>query len=402
MNNVCRSVIKQLAVLALCIAMGLSLPVSVSAQAIKSLPPLHTSGKKFVTASGNEVLLQGVNIGGWLVTEGWMCGDKQGDRFMLERFESRFGPEKAATLMNAWYDNWFTTADMDRIKSYGFNLIRVPFGFRNLQDAHGDWHRNAQGMIDMARLDWVVREAAQRHIYVIFDLHIWPGQQENYPAISRLTPEGEAEQAKAAAIWGAMARHFKGNGTVAGFDLFNEPEGSPNDNMERASYEAIRKADPQRIVIGEAMYYSNFSDPYWTNAVWSGHYPGDKQTGTVDGRVDAWAKDQKISDNPNVPAPVFIGEMKSFDDSQQSAADLVSAMKSRDWSYAVWCYKAVNKGGWASFNYYGSSVAYDSATDSYDDLLKMFSTKLTQWQDPKAPINYYETPWWIAGYRQSH
>jgi len=363
------------------------------------LPCLYTSGHRFVDPSGKEVVLRGVNIGGWLVTEGWMCGDKQGDNYMLERLEQRFGETKAAALMNVWYDNWMTTADLDRIQSYGFNLIRVPFGYRNLQDAAGQWHRNAKGEIDFSRLDWIVREAGKRGIYVILDYHIWQGRKEGYSTISRLQPGGDEQRAKAAIVWAAVARHFKGNGAVAAFDLFNEPEGSPGDTLQRVSYEALRKEDPQRIVIGEAMYYTNFNDMYWTNAAWSSHYPGDKASGTVENRIASWEKANKIADNPGVPAPIFIGEMKSPEDTVQSASDLVQAMAKRDWSWAVWCYKAVNVGGWASFDYYGDSVKYDSAADSYDDLMKLWSTRLKQWQYPAQPRNYYTTDWWINGYR---
>ena len=156
-------------------------------QAIISLTPasyLHTRGKDIVDRTGRVVRLRGVNIGGWLVTEGWMCGQRDTsssvdiERGALEQLEKRFGPEKAATLMNAWYDHWLTTNDLDLIQSWGFNVIRVPFSYRNLQDAAGNWKQDALGNIDFSRMDWVAREAAKRGIYVIFDLHVWPRQLE--------------------------------------------------------------------------------------------------------------------------------------------------------------------------------------------------------------------------------
>ncbi len=365
-----------------------------------TLPPLHTFGQKFVDPKGNEVLLQGVNIGGWLVTEGWMCGDKQGDRFLLERLEQRFGEAKAAELMDVWYDNWMTTADLDRIQSYGFNFIRVPFGYRNLQNAAGDWHRNAKGEIDFSRFDWIVNEAGKRGMYVVLDYHIWQGQKEGYSDISLLKSPGDVQRAKAATVWAEVAKHFKGNGTMAAFDLFNEPEGSPGDSLQRPSYEAIRQADPDRICLGEGVWYTNFNDKYWTNAGWSDHYPVDKAAGTVEEKVERWSKAHKVADNPAVPTPVFIGELKAPDDNLQSARELIQAMQARHWSWAVWCYKAVNNGGWASFNYYGDSMRYDSAVDSYDSLKAQWSTRLRQWQDPRQPVNYYTEDWWIDGFRR--
>ena len=364
---------------------------------------LHTQGKDFRDRSGKVVMLRGVDIGGWLVTEGWMCGQKDRLwRWALEQLEARFGPEKAARLMAAWYDNWFTTRDLDRIQGYGFNLIRVPFGYRNLQDAKGEWKRDAAGEIDFSRLDWVVREAGQRGIYVILDLHIWQGQKEKYARISRNEPGSEEDRAHAVALWTEIAKHFKGNGAIAAFDLINEPEGCPGDAMQRAMYEAIRRQDPERVIIGESMWYTNFSDKYWTNAVWSAHYPVDRKPGTVEEKVARWEQAQGITDHPEVPAPIFIGEMKAPEDTAASAFALAQAMNRRGWSWAVWTYKGVNVGGWASFNY-DASVKYDLAKDSYESLLAKWTTDLTRWQDPAQAAtaqaaNYYLVPWWTEGY----
>ena len=359
---------------------------------------LHTQGKDFRDRAGKVAALRGVNIGGWLVTEGWMCGQSDdGGRWALEQLEARFGSEQAAKLMDVWYDSWFTVRDLDRIKSYGFNVIRVPFGYRNLQDAQGNWKRDAKGGIDFSRMDWVVREAGQRGIYVIFDLHIWQGEKEKYPRISRNEPGSAEDRARAVALWSEVAQHFKGNGAIAAFDLINEPEGCPWDAMQRAMYEAIRKQDPERVIIGEAMWYTNFSDKYWTNAVWSSHYPVDDKPGTVEEKVARWEKAQGITDHPEVPAPIFIGEMKAPEDTVASAAELAEAMNKRGWSWAVWTYKGVNVGGWASVNYY-ASARYDLAKDSYEALLAKWKTDLTRWQDPAQPVNYYLSPWWIEGY----
>jgi len=383
------------------VAGGAALRARAVEPAATTLRPLHVEGQNFVDSTGKHVALHGVNIGGWLVTEGWMCGQSDSrDRFALEELEDRFGPGKAAALMNVWYDHWFTTADLDRIQGMGFNLIRVPFGYRNLMDAKGDWHRDWEGHIDFSRFDWVVREAGKRGIYVIFDYHVWPGQKDAYSEISHNEPASAASRAESAQIWGELAKHFKGDGTVAGFDLLNEPEGCPGDMVQRQFTDAIRAQDPDRIVIGEGMYYTNFKDGYWKNGVWSAHYPDDKADGTVDQKIAKWSSTQNIDQNPDVPAPVFIGEMKSPQDTEDSAVALAEALNKRGWSWAVWDYKAANMGGWASFDYDGS-FRYDLSKDSYDSLYQRWSTELTQWQDPAKPKNYYVSQWWIDGYQKA-
>ncbi len=148
---------------------------------------LHVDGSRLIAANGREVKLRGINIGGWLVTESWMCGfvdskdtkEATGSaglagRSALDSLEDRFGPEKAAALMNTWQDHWITARDLDQIQNAGFNLIRIPISYRTLQHADGSWVLDSHGQIDFNRMDWVVREAAKRGIYTIFDLHVWP------------------------------------------------------------------------------------------------------------------------------------------------------------------------------------------------------------------------------------
>src|SRR5579862_5747346 len=89
----------------------------------QNLPALHAQGRQIRDSAGKIVQLRGVNVGGWLVTEAWMCGQTDdGKRKALEQLEARFGPEKATVLMNAWQDNWITSADLDAVKEYGCNL----------------------------------------------------------------------------------------------------------------------------------------------------------------------------------------------------------------------------------------------------------------------------------------
>ncbi len=362
---------------------------------------LRVEGKNFVDQTGATVRLRGVNIGGWLVPEGWMNGQTDSaDRWAIEQLEARFGTEKAEALMNAWFDNWFTIADLDVIKSWNFNLIRVPFGYRTLQNADGSWRRNSEGEIDFSRLDWVVNEAAKRGIYVVLDFHIWPGQKANYQKISRLEAGADEERAQVAAIWSEVAKHYQGNAAIAGFDLVNEPEGSPGDTLQRVMTDAIRAQDANRIVIGESQNYANFKEPYWNKAVYSAHYPGENDKGTPEEVVSIWEKSVQIPDNLDVAVPVFIGELKAPQDNAESAFAYANAMNKRDWSWAVWTYKTVDMGGWGAFNYY-KEMRYDLSKDSYESLMEKWTSGLSQWQKPDQPKNFYWNDWWIEGFKKA-
>jgi aryl-phospho-beta-D-glucosidase BglC (GH1 family) len=360
------------------------------------LPPLHAQGRDIRDSAGKVVHLHGVNVGGWLVSEAWMCGQTDdGKRRALEQLEKRFGDAKAATLMKAWQDNWITTQDLDAIKSYGCNLLRVPFHYRTLQDAQGNWYRDASKKnVDFSRMDWIVTESQSRGMYVIFDLHVWPGE---YQAISRDTPDGKQARAKMAALWAEVARHYKGVGSIAAFDVINEPEGSPGNILQKTFYDAIRSRDPQRMLVFESVAYPSIRTERWTNIVWSAHYPERTGQGSVAERLDAFDQKEKLSATAAVQVPVFIGECKATEDNSASADEMATAFNKRGWHWAVWTYKGVDNGGWASVNY-DRSLKYNLAEDPYEAILEKWTTGLSQWRESGKAETLHKTGWWIEGF----
>lgn len=142
---------------------------------------LRVSGTQVVDPNGNTVALHGTNLGGWLVFEDWMCGisdETHGDREAQVTLENRFGIDQTRALMNAWEDNWITSADFDNIQGLGLNVVRVPFSYRNFKRSDGSYWTDSNGNVDFSRLDWVVAQAKSRGIYVILDYHVWEGQLE--------------------------------------------------------------------------------------------------------------------------------------------------------------------------------------------------------------------------------
>ncbi|DBA79379.1 TPA: hypothetical protein ACH3X2_000025 [Trebouxia sp. C0005] len=90
---------------------------------------LRCDARELRNASHELVTLHGINLGGWLVTENWMCGlsdSTNGQRFARETLERRFGSE-AQVLMQAWESQWITAHDVSKIHELGFNMIRIPF-----------------------------------------------------------------------------------------------------------------------------------------------------------------------------------------------------------------------------------------------------------------------------------
>src|SRR5689334_10602335 len=118
-------------------ALAILFAVTTRAADTTSLPALHADGTRMVDAAGKPVTLRGCNIGNWLMLEPWMLGnliDVQDQGRLTDILCRRFGGERGMRLMNLYRESYITPRDFDLVKSFGFNLVRVPFDYRLLQD----------------------------------------------------------------------------------------------------------------------------------------------------------------------------------------------------------------------------------------------------------------------------
>ena len=350
---------------------------------------LHVEGRNLRTADGRDVQLRGVNLGGWLVTEAWMCGfeDSADDeaatgvggtpgRHTLESLEGRFGEPQAARLIEAWRDNWVTAKDLDRIRDAGFNLVRVPISYRTLQHEDGSWIVDSIRQIDFSRMDWIVREAAQRGIYVIFDLHVWPEQRFSSEKIGR--PDGRDILQSMSRLWAAIASHYRGEGAIAAFDLINEFPGAWG--VQQVLAEAVQREDPSRLQVIEGFTLEEFltlrASGKFPNGLFSEHLygPDPLTTGQIASRLKGYTAS---------PVPVYIGEFLAQD--LKAAASL---MEASGISWSSWTYKTVDGGDWSIFTYY-SSLRTDIQKDSYEIIMERWGGDLISWQKPGSTPNSY-------------
>ena len=189
--------------------------------------------------------------------------------------------------------------------------------------------------MDISRLDWTVREAKVHQLYVILVLHVWDSQQKDYQLISRYADEAKPSQAHAAALWYTIASHFKGNNTIAGFDIVNEPNGLPANVLHHALYEAVRAGDPDRIVIMESVPW----DDRWQNVMYSMHEYACMSEDLLANKV-CWEKQEKLRlcTQLNRGAPLYIGEFMTNKESWQ----WLLAQFNTGLSWSPWTYKTVN------------------------------------------------------------
>jgi aryl-phospho-beta-D-glucosidase BglC (GH1 family) len=340
---------------------------------------LKVSGTQVIDSSGNRFMLRGVNLGGWLVTENWMCGitDTLNEgRSALKTLESRFTPAQVDTLVNTWQDHWITSADLDSISALGFNFVRVPFGWRNLQDQHGQWRLNANGEIDFSRFDWIVSEAAQRNLYVLFDYHIWLKQDSAYNSISDI----DTVKKHTCLIWKAVASHFNNNPHVLGYDLLNEPTGSWNDHVMQMIYDTIRSVDPEHII---SIEWTNPDTSRWTNVIYQDHYYGMSFATLAENQNYFNAQYlPQIQAYQALNVPFYVGELHGFN-SDPSLAWSLEQYCLNDVHWSPWTYKTINMWGWGLISVYPNNVRVNIVTDSYADIL-------AKWQQVSNRNNMYE------------
>jgi len=302
---------------------------------------VHTQGKEIVDGAGKPLLLRGINLGNWLVPEGYMWrlnnGGPESPREIEALVTELVGPQRAREFWHTYRQNYITQADIRLIKQCGFNSIRIPFHYKFFEsdDAEG-----------FTLLDQVVQLAHQENLYVILDMHAAPGGQtgkniddsDGYPW---LFSDASAQQ-HTIAIWQRVARHYRNNATVLGYDLLNEPiPNYPGLEQYNASLEpfykrlttAVRQVDSHHVLIfGGAQWDNNFSvfgSPFEKNAVYTFHrYHAPAEQSTVQPYVD-------FRERYNVP--VWLGE--SGENSDEWLAKFVSVLEKNDIGWAFWPYK---------------------------------------------------------------
>ena len=270
---------------------------SVVAAAAVSL--VHQSGYNILDGAGNVLHLYGVNLGCWLLMEGYLCpidtgvpgsGTVVSDQYTaIALLDSRFGVATEQSLFRTYQSTWITDADLQNVKNAGMNVVRVPFWWGNLYTTNFEWRQDA-----FEYLDWVVNEAAKYNIYVILDLHGAFGSQtfNIYSGTANLNRywENSFYQSKTAELWTRVATHFKYNNNVLAYDLLNEPDGAPGSgstkntnilNAQKQLYQTVRAVDGGHMIIqeltGGSWDWNQLPGPAslgWTNVAYSPHsYP---------------------------------------------------------------------------------------------------------------------------------
>src|ERR1044071_7900887 len=102
-------------------------------------PLVRTEGQRFIAPDGTPLLIKGINLGNWLMPEGYMFKFEvaKSPRQIYGAFDRLLGPERAQAFWRQFRDTYITRDDIAFIQRVGFNTVRIPLHWRLFMDEIG-------------------------------------------------------------------------------------------------------------------------------------------------------------------------------------------------------------------------------------------------------------------------
>ncbi len=370
---------------------------------------IHAEGTKLVDGQGERFAVKGINLGNWLVPEGYMFkfARKRAPSEIAEVIEALVGPQEAERFWAAFRQDYITESDIRFIKAAGFNTVRVPLHWALFvrPGAAEDGSADAFEGPGWALLDRLVGWCREARLRVIVDLHAAPGGQTGvnhddgtgFP----LTFYVPRYRALTVALWKAIAGHYRDEPAVLGYDLLNEPispysdEAYLNPRLEplyREIVAAIRSVDAAHVVLLAGGQWSTsfamFGRPFDANAVYTYHKFWARPT------RDALQSYLNFSNRWNVP--ILIGETGEMNNQWNAEFRRLHERFGVGWIF--WPYKSFDTetavvsiakpAGWDLIARAGSSDTIDSAAlPPRADALRILDAYLEAAKFPNVRVN---------------
>lgn len=307
-----------------------------------------TRGQDLIAADGQPLLLKGINLGNWLLPEGYMFKFKTANspRLIQTVINELVGEDEGRRFWKTFQQNYITREDIRFIKRSGFNSVRVPFSYRLFATEATPAKLEGEGY---RLLDDVVSWCRQENLYVILDMHAAPGGQTGdniddswgYPFLF----ESAESQDLVVNIWRKLALRYRNEPIVIGFDLLNEPiahyfdAAKLNPKLEplyRRVVAAIRTVNRNQIIfLGGAQWNTNFKvfgPPFDSKLVYTFHkYWMDVNQAAVQEYLDFRNK---------YSVPIWMGE--SGENTDEWIASFRTLLERNNIGWCFWPYKKLD------------------------------------------------------------
>jgi len=327
---------------------------------------LKVKNGQIMASIGRPVTLKGVNLGGWLMMEGYIMGGRNiAEQEFKKSLAKKQGKQALKDFTRLFRDNFIRENDFKTISDLGFNCVRLPFNYRIIKEGA------------LRYLEDAVRHCKKYGLWCILDLHAAPGSQnEDWHSDSSgrtLLWKSGKYQDKFIKIWQLLSHKFRNEEAVAGYDILNEPvcqQNRPVLKLYKRTVSAIREIDKKHIIFLEGNRWAQKIEflraPWDNNLVYSVHfYPpleftfsfvrDLKYPGYVFGEYWSKAKLREILEKYRRlqklwKVPIYVGEFGQNSrcfccrEEFKWTRDILDIFRQFGFHWTYWTYKAVAQG----------------------------------------------------------
>ncbi|TDD72640.1 endoglucanase [Jiangella aurantiaca] len=228
---------------------------------------VHADGDRLVDGEGRRLQWRGMGLGNWLLPEGYMWvlhGGPQSPRAIESMISTLVGQPRATEFWRRFRDVFIAEADIARMAAEGFDHVRLAINARVVMSDDAAPLDDGLALVDRL-IDW----CRTHRLWVVLDLHGAPGGQTGTNIDD--SPNGRPElfedprhRERTIELWSMLARRYRDETVVAGYDLLNEP--IPDDYQHRYADDlagiyrdlttAIRAVDPNHLIIYEGSHWA--------------------------------------------------------------------------------------------------------------------------------------------------
>lgn len=219
-----------------------------------------------------DTLVQGVNLGGWFVLEGYITPSlfqAFGDDVPVDEyhFAQKYGKEKASEVLEQHWATWYTEDDFKDIADAGLNTVRIPIGYWAFQTLDDDPYVQGQKKY----LDQAIEWARNHNLNVWIDLHGAPGSQNGFDNSGLRDQIGYQTDENISLTLTVLQEIFDTYGgkdyedVISGIEFLNEPLGPASDmnqlkNFYNWAYNNMRSVSTNNVIIHDAFEQPNYWD----------------------------------------------------------------------------------------------------------------------------------------------